>query len=252
MFSLDSPVGFNGLPNMNRRLWTPRAVGAGLKLWLRGDLGIGQTGGVVDQWGDLSGNSNNYVSTLTARPAYTAVDATFANRSTLTWDGSNDVMTGPALSSLITVSDFTIFIVFSVVSISTNTANFEQNVALFADSGGLLNVYLRSTPTAGVYNWDGNRDTGTAAISLNTPTILTARHSGGNLGFRVNGGSEVTAASGNTTSLTGTTVLGRRGDAAAAFLNGKIAEMCILNTWPGEGVADIFRRYFSNRYQISL
>lgn len=230
------------------RQWRPTDVGSALRLWLEGDTVV-QSGGVADQWTDKSGAGNNYTGALTARPSV-AVDAAFGNRQVLTWDGTNDVMTGPAPSALISVTEFTIFAVFSVTAIDTNNPNFELNDSLFSDSVGLVNLYFRSTPTIGVYNWDGSRDTAATAVSTDTPTIVTARHAGGSLGIRLNEGSEVTAASGNTTGLTGTTTLGK--SSSTNFFSGKIAAICILNTWPGETVAARFRRYLSSKYAVSL
>lgn len=255
MFSLDSPIGFNGLPNMNRRLWTPRnAFPQWLTLWLRSDLGIAQSGGVVSRWADQSGRGNDFTASGTAQPAYTAIDSAVANRPSLTWDGTNNVMTGPALSSLVTATDYTIFAVFVAEAIDTNTATIEQNDAIISDgdggAGGFFGIHLRSTPNVNVYNWDGSRDFAAAAISTNTATIVTARHGAGTLGVRVNGGAEVTTASGTTTTLTHAVALGRGW--SNAFFKGRLAQLIILNTWPGEGVASQFRTYLSNSYLLAL
>jgi len=46
---------------------------AGLKLWLKGDAGITQSGGTVSAWNDQSGNGNHYLQTTAGnRPSYTA------------------------------------------------------------------------------------------------------------------------------------------------------------------------------------
>lgn len=39
--------------------FTPLALGATLKLWLRGDLGVTQGGGTASAWADQSGNAND-------------------------------------------------------------------------------------------------------------------------------------------------------------------------------------------------
>lgn len=236
-----------------RRAWTPLEQGAALTAWLRGDS-IVQAGGVSSQWTDKGLAGNHFTSSLTAQPTYTASDSSFNNFPSLTWDGSNDVMTGPALSSLISNSAYTVFMVFSATAIDTNTATIEQNDALIADgdggSGGFFGVHLRSTPNVNLYNWDGSRDFASASISTGVATIVTARHGSGTLGIRTNEGAEVTAASGNTSTLTHPVALGKGW--ASAWFSGKIAEVCILNTWPGEVVAHQFRRYLADRYLISL
>lgn len=233
-----------------RTPWTPKETGSALKLWLTADTGITQAGGVVSQWDDQSGNGNNFTASSTAQPAFSSSDAAFGSRPVLTWDGSNDVMTGPALSAFVANNAYTVFAVVNVTTIHTSTVNFELNDAIVGESGGLFALYLRSTPTIGIYNWDGNRDTAATSISTATTFIVTARHASGSLGIRINEGSETTAASGNTTGLTGTVTLGK--SSSTQFYGGKISEVIILNSWPGEVVAHTCRQYLSDKYRVTL
>lgn len=66
-------------------------TGADLLQWVRADLGIAESGGLVSQWSDQGSGAKHYTQGTGAnQPAYTAADATLLNLPTLTFDGTND------------------------------------------------------------------------------------------------------------------------------------------------------------------
>ncbi len=69
--------------------WTP-ASAANLYLWLKADAGITESGGLISQWDDQSGNGYNATASLTLRPAYNATGLN--SLPIVTFDGSNDRM----------------------------------------------------------------------------------------------------------------------------------------------------------------
>ncbi len=73
--------------------FTPAARGTALKGWLRADLGVTQSGTVsamLDQSGSGDTNKNLAQATAGKQPTYTASDATYGNRATMTFDGTDD------------------------------------------------------------------------------------------------------------------------------------------------------------------
>ena len=73
--------------------WTPTDLGSSLKLWLDGSdaASMTQSGGLVSQWNDKSGNARHATqATSGSRPTYTA--SGLNGKSVLTFDGSDDNM----------------------------------------------------------------------------------------------------------------------------------------------------------------
>lgn len=77
---------------------------SGLLLWYRGDS-VTTSGGVVDSLVDLSTSAINATASGAARPTYSASDAAYNGRASLTFDGTDDTIT----SGNVNYSDHTIF-----------------------------------------------------------------------------------------------------------------------------------------------
>lgn len=138
--------------------------------------------------------------------------------SVLRFDGADDFLTGSttsapgtvstslACSDLVTASAGTYIVALNVASARAAQANAYQNDGIFADQNGDnlgLSVSLSgATITFYAYNHDGSRQNVTVTGAQSTWHIVSMRHGGGNLEIRINGGSWVTVASGNTTQLT--------------------------------------------------
>jgi hypothetical protein len=168
------------------------------------------------------------------------------------FDGTDDRLSGPVLSSLITAAAYTVFIVFSADTAATNGASTWNNEALIGQGSAFFGVHLKSAPTATLFNWDGSDDSASASISLATRTIVTARHGSGTLGVRVNGGAEVTTASGNTTVISGGCELGRANGNDTYCFDGKIYEVVIYNTHVPVATQSLIRSYLASRNQVTL
>lgn len=220
------------------------------KLWMRASRGVTLNvttiSAIVDQF--LLGN--DLAGAGAAQPTFVAAESTLGGQPAADYDGTDDVMTGPVLSGLVSVGAYTVMAVVSVDAINTNNVNFELNDAIVSDGAdGVFGLHLRSLPTAVAYNWDGSRDSASATVATGVGTVLTARHGGGTLGLQVNGGTEVTAASGNTTGLTHVLEVGRGG--TTAYLDGKIGELLIFQTWVGSDIAARMRARLSSIYGVA-
>lgn len=78
---------------------------AGIRLWLRADIGVTTTGGSVSQWNDQSGLANHATQASAGnRPTHVNVDPKHVS-----FDNTNDFLTGPI--SLASGGEFTLFVV---------------------------------------------------------------------------------------------------------------------------------------------
>ena len=222
---------------MDRTMLTPASEKMALCAFNVGLTSGGQyiDGTSVALWDD---NSNSF------RTAYPMSQGTGANqpllrlgkvngRAFVEFDGVNDSLVGTVLSNLMSVSDFTIFIVFRVRAATLNNANAYQNHPIIADSTGQFGLYVRTA--AGVYYlqadaWDGAHHTGEVQISLNTWYVAKFVHFGGSLTLTLTDqfAYSVSISSGNMTSLAGNLTLGWNGFAATPF-TGDIAEVHVFS-----------------------
>lgn len=212
--------------------------------------GVDYYEGVVSKVLDRSGNGRHLIQTTNSkRPAF----VTNKQNGKPGWlhDAVDDVLTNAtAFSSFITASAHTIFIAFTPIAIGTNSASPFANDNLLTDNAGFVAIALKSTtPAVQSYNWDGDADTSSKAITLGSASIVMMRHAGGNLYLSVNNGSEGSVASGDTTTLTGTLIIGSNYP-ASAFYNGYIHEIIIYNTALTAGQIAQMYAYLNSKYAV--
>ncbi len=235
----------------------------GLKGWLKGDLSVykdatlSQLAAVdldgVGGWKGAGGNTRAFIQGKSVKQPTRRL-ATLNALATVRGDGVDDFLQGPKLSTFITPSDCTVFIVGRATVGAAGTdvdawpAFFSDQAQGFVIGVGATQVGISNTTAVG-------RDQAKANMTLNTWGVIEARHGGGNIGIRVNGGTEVTAASGNTLpTLGGTTlnipasIFGALG--APAFLAGDIAELLIWNVHLTDPQKAGVRTYLSQRWGI--
>lgn len=194
--------------------------------------------GAVDSLKDQSGNSRHLEQgTSTKRPLELAGAA--AGRVGASFDGTDDdLRTAAAISSLITNSAGYIICSFFLDDSSTNALNFNDNDALFADSGNFISVSVKDTGAGhqiGAYNWDGSADVTSPLDSIATGAahVVEWKHEGGTLSMRLDKGTWRTATSGNTQTMTGTLVVG--GEVSGGITNWldfKLMELAVFNAVP--------------------
>ena len=121
-------------------------------------------------------------------------------------DGVDDRLIGPSISNLVSASAYEACVGARVLAVSTSNASPWLNQTLLADSLGYVGVgYMTTSNIIGGFNYDVNSDTATQSMTPPSTFVLQQRHDGGNLVLSLNGGSEASAASGNTTSTIGDT-----------------------------------------------
>lgn len=119
-------------------------------------------------------------------------------------DGVDDRLIGPAISNIISASEYEACVGARLLLTTTNNASPWVNNSLIADSAGYFGIgYATTANVLGAFNFDGTSDAATLTITPPSTFVLQQRHSGGSLGISTNGDTEVTVASGNTSVLTG-------------------------------------------------
>lgn len=81
-------------------------------LWLKSNIGISQTGGLVDSWADQSGNTNNAAATGATRPSLNTSDALFNNLPSIDFTTTDTYLIVPDADNLDNTTGLTSFVVF--------------------------------------------------------------------------------------------------------------------------------------------
>jgi hypothetical protein len=187
---------------------------------------------------DQSGNARNLTAGAGVKPALATAGPN--SRACADFDGTNDVLTGAALSTFISNTTGYMVVSFIADAISANDA------AAYYNNHGVMGtlyagLYLRDTTgspdTLVAANYDANPGdvANRADIVIGTACVAEWRHEGGNLYCRVNGGTEASVASGDTQSLADAFNLGL---GYTTYANIKVFEAAIFATVPGSNDRD--------------
>lgn len=184
-------------------------------------------GTAVVTYADKSGNSRTITQgTASKRPVYgTGTGDTF--------DGTDDQLDGTTWGALFAAATHTYYVAFTPLAWSTTAAlsSAHLNHGLTGDNGAYLGVSLRNVAGSEVMLWvaDGVYKGVTLPATLNTPMVVTWRHSGGTLYGSVNGGAEVSAACGDI-NASGLGRVVRLGIGFSVYANFKFLEGATYNT----------------------
>lgn len=228
---------------------------AGCKLWLRGDLGVTQSGGTVSLWADQSGNANDYSQgTAANQPTFTA--SAINALPGLSFDGTNDVLT----SSFQISGAKTIFMVRKLSSVPGAGAFFTPwNL----NSGSLESeeIYVNSAgyqPTSFAHDRSGLITVLGTADALDTAAHVEQQTYDGGTNTSASSYTErldATTQTVVTSSLFGVPGLGASlGARANNSLNyaGIIAEFIVYDTALSGANLTLVRNYLGARYGISV
>jgi len=246
----------------------PGGVTINLQLWLKADGNVYQgpgatnpattTGQSVEYWADESGNGR-YVDQTTSgnQPSYT--DDSMNNNPVLTFAGGTNtsthdffVRTALDLDDIMNNDAYHVFSVFDADSIDYTGGTSYAGDSMIGDTGGYFGIYFASSGGSIIkqYNWDGSEDVTANSISLNQPYVYQMSHGSGSLSSSVNGGTEQTAASGNTSDVTYDFRVGR-GYSGYAF-DGDIAEVISYDAELSAANQSKVESYLALKYGITL
>ena len=199
-------------------------------------------GGVISAFLDQSGNTRNLTqATAGNRPSLATAGPN--SRECIDFDGTNDILTGAAISNFFTNSAGYAVMSFQIDTLTSTNVSY-TGVEAWGDTGGYLGVVMwddgsaSGIKRASAYNYDGSQDyVGMTVdnLDVDTPNVLEWRHEGGTLYLRVNGVAEYSIASGNTSSMAGAL---RMAAGDFNYFNAKIYEFVTFDTVPILGDRD--------------
>jgi hypothetical protein len=220
---------------------------AGLKLWLRADLGVTVTGSGVSTWADQSGigdsNRNHTQSTDAQRPTVNASDAAYNGKPTLSFAAaSSQTLVSGTWSVAPPSSDFTLVIVGNADNAATT------EIFISDDAAWEWSLFQSTTD---ILSWFGSAQLNATPITLSAKHVMVMEQNGASSGIYVDSTTVRPESVGNPGSpAVAVTRLGGQG--GARFLNGKIAEV-ILYT-PRLAAPDLatLLTYIGTRYGITI
>lgn len=179
--------------------------------------------GLVSAINDQTVGARNFTAAGVSRPALSTLGSlASATFNSSTWTS----MSNASSDNFITTSAG--FFVW-VGSIDALPPSFARLIHNFAQE--TFSMMVMSTNNAQVYNFDTNSDQIATALGGTGKHVITWRHDSGALYVSVDGGTEASIASGNTTPATGNFELSNSGAAAQAF-DGKFVELYAWNVVP--------------------
>lgn len=227
-------VGYNPLPLLPSTFqpnYVPNCV-----LWLRADLGITQSGGVVSNWADQSGSGYNFTATLTARPAYTA--SGINSLPTLTFDGA---LTSMGMTGFTLAQPYTVFMVIKLVSgtslYPTALSDTSGNLVVSSFGANQRNIYIGGTQIVSY----GHLDTG-------VPELIS---------FIGNGATNSQVPIGHAPQIGGVVAVGTKlyvgaftTSGAQYIWRGQISEILVYSTALTSYNANTVTQYLCSRYNL--
>jgi hypothetical protein len=226
-----------------------------LGLWVRGSYTASPWTGVAS----AGTSSTNNLSEATNPPTV----GESAQYSAALFDGTNDLLTGDALSDFFTTANLSIGLMFKVAAVAADNAL--NSGELVSDSGGVMSIgtFMSGAQAQASFhlNTAGGWITRSWDISLNEWQIAYVSYdsASGRVGLYHSDLSGVVPTSltthwgttGAITSIAGTLRVGASKAAVARFFNGQIMEiMASPSTSPLDSFGDNFKSYMLDRYGL--
>jgi hypothetical protein len=199
---------------------------------LGGGIQIDGSGEVADIYNAGLSSGDAHQSGNADRCTHVDAEPAHNNLPAIDCDGVSSFYGGVALSNFVSASAMTAFVVFSLDSVDTNDGNIFENDLIFGgETTNQIGLHAKSTGDICFANYDGTADTACTTWVAATQYIAEMRHEGGSIYLRLNDGAEVSAASGNTSSLTGLRrYMGQGASGAGGYVDGTMAMAMSFNT----------------------
>ena len=242
----------NGL-ELELTTWNPGVI-VGVTGWWRADTVVLGSGTDVAQWTDLTGNARHLTQgTVANRPALISSDANFNGEPTLDFDGTNDVLTGPTLGTLLGNSGASttcgaVFRADAITGTGLITAPWNNNCIIGASTGA-YGITLRNTPVCYYYENDGAYQTATNTnVAATTTSQLLATASPQTTGTHNIEINRVAGTSDTYTTWTHGAQIFYVGGNFSQYLNGQIAEVFTATLPLSAQDLICWRNYCTGRY----
>lgn len=234
-----------GLGSGGFKAFKPTDV-AGCSVWYRPDSNvITLNTGKVSAWADQSGtgdvNKNLSQATTTKQPVYTAADASYNNKPTLTFNSTN-------LTTLVSGTFAAAISQPCSVYLVGNFGPAAPQIAFSSNSASPIYV-MQDVIQAFVEIYAGSTLESTTGL-VQTPLVIGAEYNGASSAVYVNA---ITAqATGNTGADTIPGITLGSSFSAADFFNGKIAEVIVYNKILAAADRAKVLKYLGSRYAITI
>jgi hypothetical protein len=180
--------------------------------WFRYGLGITETGGLVSQWDDQSGNARHLKQSVGTNQPTLEVDGS------ILFDGIDNFLKCDAFPL---VQPTVVYILFKQVT-------WVESAAIFDGDTDFVGLWYQSLATPQLQMYSGITGAISGALAVDTYGACAVVFSGADSLIQVDGGTPVTGNSG-TLNMDGFT-LGRQGGSAANYSNIRVKEIIIAST----------------------
>lgn len=244
---------------------------ANLAAWYRSDSGLYQDavgtinptlldGQVVGRWENRVATPAGHLTQSALGPKPVLATGRLNGLPTVRFDGTEDFLTGAALSNYLDAENYCLYLVGYVTAPASAlpapaTVTYNQ-AALLADASSQFGLFVNSTPQARAFNWQAGDQSVPVAIVMDTFTLFRVRHvtpitaTPGTLYLRRSGLPEVSVAAGATSSLAGALLVAK--NSLTTYLKCEIAEMFFHKGAPSATDLAGLDRYVEIRYGISF
>ena len=237
------PFGFGGT-QLGSDIFVPSQI-PGCQLWLRADLGVVNSGGVI-QWNDQSGTrdgNKNATASGTAKPTFNSRNPSYSGMATIDFNGTTNYMQSGIWATALT-QPFTDFIVCNT-TVAANLLVLDgiATQTSINNNSGLLETYAGSTNLVDLVDvW--NSSVG----------VVCAVFSGASSAIYFNSLSAKATGNPGTTARNGTTIGGYSGAPGntSNSWNGSIAEIITYNGILAQSEINTIIGYLGRRYNIPI
>lgn len=188
--------------------------------------------GFIDTWYDQSGNARNLTqATAGNQPKIISAGAlitTFSAKGSISFDATNDFLSGAAISNYITAAAYT-HLTAGRATAGTNGGTPYNEKCFFVDNaGGYFCCATNSASGVQFYHYDGAVKTASVAQSYPFSAVILGKYDGTNIKGYVGGGSGASVAAGSVQVVTNTLYSGSGN--AGATLDGFMGEQVFFNS----------------------
>ena len=239
--------------------WTPYDF-ANITHYWRSDSGITLSGGTVTSWVDVLSSVNAVQFAGSTAPTYNATDASYNNKPTVQFNGTNNALGATATSGYLSTDNMTVLAIHAPVK--TGVANGQM---FFGDSIGQMEMQMNSSlPGAadilGTYkfNMGGSNGYVSTGVSYTSGDLIWQGagidHSVTTFYQWVNSGTPVTSTGGQLTSATkdpfhpALGAYGAAGPGIGLYYPGKIMEAMFIKGIPSPTEFSDFSTYVTSTY----
>jgi hypothetical protein len=219
---------------------------SGLTFWPKGDAMGLNDGDLIATAGDHSGAGNDVTqATEGNKPSFQTGEV---NGLPVMRFAGDDFLEGPPLSDIIQNNVFTLWIVFRIAAFHSDEADSYLNDLVIGDAEGYWGLHLRSSQGIRFYQWDGADKHVSVAATTGVWYVARVRFESGTLYMSVNGGPEVSIASGNIENIASNLRLGKSNYSSG--FDGDIAEPVICaSAQTSEHLAQM-DAYLNSKYAV--